>query len=94
MSDEITEQVLATAREAKCMRCGIPVVDAPTVTGTVMLNYYVPALGKRERLYFCGEHGLELREFLYPHIKEDPVYVEAKASALALSQEAFQRRSE
>lgn len=90
MSEEITDEVLATAREAKCERCGIPVVDAPSATGTVLLNYYVPALGTKDRVFLCGEHGLEFREFLYPHVKEDPEYVNAKA----LLQEHFARHGE
>lgn len=66
---------LAVARTAKCSVCGVAVVDSPSVTGTVMVNYYVPALGVRQRVILCGEHGLLFREFLHPEILSDPTYV-------------------
>lgn len=87
---ELFDELVAVAREAKCVRCDVPVIEAPGTQGIVMMNYFVPGVGKRERLFFCGPHGLEFREFLYPEILQDPVYAGAK-SAL---QELFNRRGE
>lgn len=66
--------VVETAKTAKCTRCATTVVDEPSIAGTLMLQYYVPALGVRQRAILCGACGLAFREFLLPPLAEDPTY--------------------
>lgn len=75
-------EVIENALTAKCSRCGQQVVTAKSVTGTVMFNLVVPALGYRERGFLCGVHGLELKEFLHPEAAGNPEYQAAKAVIL------------
>lgn len=65
------------AKQAKCSRCKEVVVEAPGMRGTVMVNYYVPALGVRQRVILCGPCGLLLRELLHPEILDSPQYLAA-----------------
>lgn len=74
--------VVERAKQAKCTRCGETVVESKGMQGTVMVNYYVPALGVRQRGILCGLCGLLFREFLVPAILDDPRYQEAKAELL------------
>lgn len=53
-----------TAREARCALCGVTILDSPDREGTVFVNYYLPALGERNRLFLCGKDGLGLLEYL------------------------------
>jgi hypothetical protein len=75
--------VVETAKKARCTRCGIQVVESKGMTGTVMINLYVPALGARERLMLCGACGLAAREFLHPELVDNPVFQAVKAEFLA-----------
>lgn len=75
--------VVETAKKARCTRCGIQVVESKGMTGTVMINLYVPALGARERLMLCGACGLAAREFLHPELVDNPVFQAVKAELLA-----------
>jgi hypothetical protein len=75
---EIPDETMETARKALCSVCKKPVVDAPGMSGIVMVNTYVPAINSRERVILCGAHGLALREFLHPDILKDPVYLAVK----------------
>lgn len=62
------------AKKANCSRCKVQIVTAPGMTGTVMVNYYVPALSVRQRTILCGACGLLLRELLHPELLDNPVY--------------------
>lgn len=62
------------AKSAHCSRCAAVVVDEPSIAGTLMLQYYVPALGVRQRAILCGACGLAFREFLLPSLAEDQTY--------------------
>lgn len=76
----LPDDVMATAREAKCARCDAVVVDEPSIVGTVMLNYYVPATGLKDRVVLCGMCGLVFREFLRPEVLNNPAFQAAKAA--------------
>ena len=76
-------ELLAKAREAKCSRCEAVVVDEPSVTGTIMVSYYVPTLGVRHRVVLCGACGLAFREFIQPNLLQDPLYTAVKAELQA-----------
>lgn len=78
-----TPEEIEVAKTALCCRCGVQVVESKAVTGTVLLNLYVPALGQRERLFTCGACGLALREFLHPELADDPVFQFVKRELLA-----------
>lgn len=89
MSEELTDdprfegmpaEVVDNAKKAKCARCEEVVVEAASMRGTVMVNYYVPALGKRDRVILCGMCGLAFREFIYPYLLDNPQYQAAKAA--------------
>lgn len=75
----LPQEVIDKAREAICVRCQAVVVDEPSRAGTVMINYYVPALGVRERVVLCGACGLGFGEYL-----NDPTYLAAKAQLQAM----------
>ncbi len=76
---KLPQEVIDKAREAVCARCQAVVVDEPSKTGTVMINYYVPALGVNERVYLCGACGLGFGEYLNPAKLSDPMYQAVKA---------------
>lgn len=85
MSDRfegLPQETVDTARQAKCTRCEAVVVDELSVLGVIMVSYYVPALGLRQRAILCGACGLLLRELLVPKIVEDPLYQTVKAELL------------
>lgn len=68
-----------SAKQAKCARCETVVVEAGSIMGTVMVNYYVPALSVRRREILCGLCGLDFREFLHPWLKGDGAFQASKA---------------
>lgn len=74
---DLPASVVETAKQAKCSRCKETVVESSAMTGTVMVNYYVPALSVRKRTILCGKCGLLLRELLHPEILDDPTYLAA-----------------
>ena len=76
---ELTPEEMEVARQAKCARCQAVVVDEPSKVGTVMVNYYIPAFGVRERVYLCGACGLGFGEYLNPAKLSDPMYQAVKA---------------
>ncbi len=80
--EEITPEDHALAAGAACTRCKIQIISSPSVTGTVFVQYYVPALGVNERGFLCGACGLAFREFLLPELTGDPVFRSAKAELL------------
>jgi hypothetical protein len=75
--------VVENAKKAKCSRCKETVVESKAMTGTVMVNYYVPAVGVRQRTILCGLCGLLLRELLHPELADNPMYQAAKAELRA-----------
>jgi hypothetical protein len=81
--DELPQEVVDMARTAACARCKAVVVDEPSKMGTVLLSYYVPALGMNVRTFLCGACGLVFREFLDPSILDDPMYLAVKAELQA-----------
>lgn len=74
--------VVETAKKAKCSRCKAVVVEESSVTGTVMVSYYVPALGVRQRGILCGKCGLAFREWLYPELADSPEFQAVKTELL------------
>lgn len=83
MSDDprffgLPADVVEAAKRARCSRCKEQVVESAGVRGTVMVNYYVPALGARERAILCGPCGLLLRELLHPEVLDQPGYAAAR----------------
>lgn len=68
------EEELALAQQAKCARCKVTVVDEASILGAVMVNYYLPALEARWRLFLCGSCGLAFREFMHPELAEDETF--------------------
>lgn len=76
--DGLPQQMVDTAREAKCSRCQAVVVDCPSASGAMMFNYYVPVIKNRERGILCGECGLLFREFVAPALAANPLYIRAK----------------
>lgn len=71
------------AKQAKCSRCEEVVVETASMRGTVMVNYYVPAINVRRREILCGLCGLGFREFMYPHLVDNPQYQAAKTALVA-----------
>lgn len=78
---DLPPEVVEVAREATCTRCGTVVVDEPSVAGTIMFNYFLPAIGQKQRGYLCGACGLLFREFLHPELVDNEAY-QAVAKAL------------
>lgn len=68
--------VVETAKKAKCTRCDVQIVEQgdEKMAGTVMVSYYVPALGVKQRGFLCGPCGLAFREFLVPSLETNPLY--------------------
>lgn len=71
---DLPPEVIAKARDVKCSRCSVVVVDSSSVEGTTMVNFYAPTSGMRRRAVLCGACGLALREFLYPGLLDIPEY--------------------
>lgn len=76
---DLPQEVVDLARTALCVRCKAVVADEPSRMGTVLLSYYVPVLGVRERTFLCGACGLGFREFLNPEMADNPQYLAVKA---------------
>lgn len=75
--------VVDSAKKAECQRCKEKIVDSSSMTGTVFVNYYVPALGVRQRLFLCGACGLAFREFVMPELETNAVFQAVKTKLLA-----------
>lgn len=69
--------VVDNAKQAHCSRCKEQIVTSGAATGTVMVNYYIPALSVWRRAILCGRCGLLLRELLHPELLDDPTYLAA-----------------
>lgn len=70
--------IVEMAKQARCSRCKEQVVESAGVHGTVMVNYYLPSLGTRNRAILCGPCGLLLRELLCPEVLDQPGYQAAR----------------
>jgi hypothetical protein len=66
------------AREAHCARCEVQLVEAASMIGSVMVNYYMPAIDARARVFLCGMCGLVFREFMTPSLVGQPDWVAVK----------------
>lgn len=76
---EIDEELREAARAAKCVRCKESIVDSSSLTGTVLVNYYIPAVDRKERHALCGMCGILFRQFLHPELEVDPTFRAAAA---------------
>lgn len=76
--DGLPDEVIENASKAHCARCKEQIVAQESMTGTVFVNYYVPALGQRHREFLCGMCGLAFREFLYPELEQDQKFQTVK----------------
>lgn len=74
MNDDLSVEEIEEAEKACCTRCKEQIASSRSVIGTLMFNYYLPALGARTRGIMCGACGLAFREFVCPDIASDPVY--------------------
>jgi hypothetical protein len=72
--DGLPQSVYDRASSAHCIRCKVRLLESPAVTGTVMVQYYVPALGVKQRGFLCGACGLDFRQFLMPELAEDQTF--------------------
>ena len=77
--DDLPDEVVENASKAYCARCKEQIVAQESMTGTVFVNYYVPALGKRHREFLCGMCGLAFREFIHPELEQNETFQNAKA---------------
>jgi ribosomal protein L37E len=75
---EMPPELAAKAQQANCTRCGVQIVRAKSMLGTIMVSYYVPALGIRQRGFLCGACGFGFREYLMPQLQEDATYTTIK----------------
>jgi hypothetical protein len=73
----LPDEVLERAKEATCGRCGEQIVGSPSMAGTVMVQFYVPATSARGRGFLCGACGLLFREFIDPSLADNPAYQSA-----------------
>ncbi len=78
----IPPEMAAKALEAECLRCKALIVGAPSMLGTLMVNYSVPATGDRYRFYLCGECGIDFREFVDPKLLASRAFQALKANLL------------
>lgn len=76
--DGLPDEVIKNASEAHCVRCGEQIIAQESMTGTVMVQYYVPALGVRERGFLCGLCGLAFKEFLRPDLLTNEAFQDMK----------------
>lgn len=87
MSDPLfegmTDQEVDVAKSAECSRCQVKIVGSPSMVGTVMVSYYLPALSVRRRGMLCGACGIAFREFLAPGLADDAVFQTVKSALLA-----------
>jgi hypothetical protein len=83
VEDILPPEVIEKAGEANCSRCGVQIVGAKSMLGTLMYNHYAPATGTQKRGFLCGECGLSFREFLYPHLERDELFQSVKEALQA-----------
>lgn len=74
----LPDEVVANAAEAHCERCKEQIISQPSVTGTVMLNYLVPAQEVRWRGFLCGLCGIAFQEFLRPDLLTNEAFQDMK----------------
>lgn len=74
----LEENAAKAAAKASCDRCGRTIMETESAIGVVTGYYRAVALGTVSPFSMCGECGLELREFITPQLKEDPVYLGLK----------------
>jgi len=73
-SEPVSPEEVELAKTAACLRCGVQIVGSSSLIGTVMVNYYLPAVGIRKRGVLCGACGLVFREFLQPELEHNPAH--------------------
>ena len=74
----LPDEVIANASEAHCVRCKEQIIAQVSMTGTIMLNYYVPATGTKSRAFLCGLCGLAFQEFLHPDLLTNEAFQDMK----------------
>ena len=74
----LEERAERAAETAQCSRCGVVILQEESKTGVVFGRLIVPILGVTHTYQLCGKCGLLLREFLFPGILDDPVYLAIK----------------
>lgn len=71
---DLEEKAAEAAKRAPCGRCGEVILETESAIGTVTGYYRAVAIGTTSSFQLCGECGLDLREFLNPHLVEDAIY--------------------
>jgi hypothetical protein len=79
----MTPEQIERAKSAKCQRCKDDIVGSASMSGTVFVNYWVPAVGVRARMFLCGACGLAFREFMAPELTTDGQFQAIKNELLS-----------
>lgn len=77
------EELRAKCKGIKCLRCTTEVVDEPSLSGTTLVNYFVPILDTKKRGVLCGKCSVLFMEFLDPLRTDNPLYQVAKQELLS-----------
>ena len=78
----LAERASEAAEKATCQRCDVVILQDPSAQGVVFGRLLVPLARVKRSYQLCGKCGLALREFIYPRILDDPVYLEIKRELL------------
>lgn len=78
--EELDAKAEAAARDAKCQRCKVVILEDPSKSGVVFGRLMVPMLGVSHTYQLCGRCGLLLRELIYPELDYDEKYQQIKSA--------------
>lgn len=86
MREDIEQAAEEAGARAACSRCKAVIVEESSATGAVRGTYRAIALRPDYAQHFqlCGRCGLRLREFLFPEVEHNPIYLETKRQLEAL----------
>lgn len=80
--EELDIKAEAAARNAKCDRCAVKIMESPSYTGAMVGTFRVSVVGVTEGYQLCGRCGLYLREFLRPGLRHQAHFQGVKMELL------------
>ncbi len=80
MREDIEQAAEQAAARAQCSRCKTVIMEEGSATGAVRGTYKAIALRPEyvQQFKLCGRCGLRLREFLFPEVEQNPLYVSTR----------------
>ena len=70
---------LERAAKASCVRCKVVLMSAPSAADVVLVNFAIPSVDARDRVFLCGDCGIRFQEFLTPALERDNAFQDLAA---------------